>query len=545
MSTNAIAGVILAVLVLYVTKILLTRKSTPGSLPPGPPGIPLLGNIFDLPASDKPDWEHWTDHKTTYGNAYYPLYGPISSLTVMGKTMVILNDMDIAKEILEKRSKNYSSRPELVFASEMVGWKDILAMQTNPTAYRKAIHPCIGTYTAMNQFDELLEVESQRFLLRVLAQPKGFIQHIRKQAGAIILKIAYGYTIEPHKDDPLVDMAELALGHFSRAGTPGAWLVDIIPALKHVPSWLPGAGFKRLAQAWKNNLDNVANVPYAFVQQGFEQDNFYPSYLSHLFQADESLLNEKKGETETEKRRIAKWTAASLYTGGADTVVSSMETFFLAMTLFPEVQEKAQKEIDRVLGHACRLPTLAHRTNLPYINAVVKETLRWHPVAPMGIPHLSVEDDKFDNYFIPKGSIVMANIWAMTQDPETYANPTEFKPERFLQEDGRDTEPDPENAVFGFGRRICPGRALANNLLFLSISQSLAAFNIQATGNSKTVDLEKAFSPGVVSHPVPFDCNIEPRSKKHEELVKSVEERHPWETSNAPAIKQLLSVNGA
>lgn len=90
--------------------------------------------------------------------------------------------------------------------------------------------------------------------------------------------------------------------------------------------------------------------------------------------------------------------------------VSSIETFFLAMTLFPEVQRKAQEEIDRVLGPG-RLPTVADRSRLPYIDAIVKEVLRWHPVAPMGIPHMSVEGDMWEGFYIPKGSLIMPNIW--------------------------------------------------------------------------------------------------------------------------------------
>lgn len=80
------------------------------------------------------------------------------------------------------------------------------------------------------------------------------------------------------------------------------------------------------------------------------------------------------------------------------------------MPLYPEVQKKAQEEIDRVLGTS-RIPKVADRASLPYIDAVVKEVLRWHPVAPMGIPHMSIEDDVWEGYFIPKGSLLMPNIW--------------------------------------------------------------------------------------------------------------------------------------
>lgn len=89
--------------------------------------------------------------------------------------------------------------------------------------------------------------------------------------------------------------------------------------------------------------------------------------------------------------------------------VSSMNCFFLAMTLYPEVQRKAQEEIDRVVG--TKLPSFDDRANLPYVDAIVKEVLRWHPVAPMGLPHMTTDDDIFNGYLIPKGALVIANIW--------------------------------------------------------------------------------------------------------------------------------------
>lgn len=90
--------------------------------------------------------------------------------------------------------------------------------------------------------------------------------------------------------------------------------------------------------------------------------------------------------------------------------VSALSCFFLAMTLYPDVQRKAQEELDRVLGPN-RLPTFEDRDNLPYIEALVKETLRWHPVAPTGIPHLCTEDDLYNGYLIPKGALILPNIW--------------------------------------------------------------------------------------------------------------------------------------
>lgn len=123
-------------------------------------------------------------------------------------------------------------------------------------------------------------------------------------------------------------------------------------------------------------------------------------------------MTQQLGESNitAEKEDIIKWAATSIYGGGADTTVSAVHTFFLAMTLYPDVQAKAQAEIDAVVGRD-RLPTLADRPHLPYITALMNEVLRWSPVAPLAIPHATMQDDVYQGYLIPKGSLVIPNVW--------------------------------------------------------------------------------------------------------------------------------------
>lgn len=217
--------------------------------------------------------------------------------------------------------------------------------------------------------------------------------------------------------------------------------------------------------------------------------------------------------------------------------VSSIYCFFLAMTLFPEAQKKAQEEIDRVIG-TDRLPTLDDRPFLPYVNALAKEVLRWHPVAPMAIPHIVSDDNIYEGMFIPKGSVVVPNLWMFTHDPETYKDPHTFRPERFL---GDKPEMDSHPISFGIGRRSCPGRELADASVFLTILTSLAAFNIRKARDEKGVEIEPAarFTPGIISYPADFECDITVRSEKAERLVRAVEIEHPWEESDAAALQEL------
>ncbi|KAH9916829.1 cytochrome P450, partial [Amylocystis lapponica] len=149
-------------------------------------------------------------------------------------------------------------------------------------------------------------------------------------------------------------------------------------------------------------------------------------------------------------------------------------------------------------------PTLDDRDRLPYVRALWVEVLRWNPVVPLGAPHRLMEDDIYEGYFLPKGSIVIANIWKFLHDPEQYADPPplEFKPERFLPSNGKEAECDPREVIFGFGRRVCPGSHciyLADASVFLSCAMSLAVLNIsKVVENGVVMDPATEYLTGII-----------------------------------------------
>ena len=123
------------------------------------------------------------------------------------------------------------------------------------------------------------------------------------------------------------------------------------------------------------------------------------------------------------------------------------------MVLNPEVMKKAQEELDRVVGKE-QLPDFSDKDKLPYVDALVKELLRWNPPGPIGVPKKVIQDDVYRGYLIPAGATVMENIWAISRDPKLYPDPETFNPDRFLK-DG-EINPlifNPEDRVFGSGRR--------------------------------------------------------------------------------------------
>ena len=177
------------------------------------------------------------------------------------------------------------------------------------------------------------------------------------------------------------------------------------------------------------------------------------------------------------------------------------------MVTYPEAQKRAQAELDAVVGRT-RTPTFADFQHLPYIRAMVKEVLRWCPVVPLGIPHLSTEDDWYDGMFIPKGTIVIANTWELNHDLEIYGGDVaKFNPARFLDASGDVGPCSPETKeeghfTYGFGRRVCVGKHVANNSLFIDIAVTLWACNIEPgkdeRGNVIPIDVDGCVQHGIV-----------------------------------------------
>jgi len=195
------------------------------------------------------------------------------------------------------------------------------------------------------------------------------------------------------------------------------------------------------------------------------------------------------------------------------------------MVLNPDAQHKAQDEIDGLLG-GTRLPSMEDEGMLPYVGALVKEVLRWHPVVNLAIPHKVMEDDVYEGYLIPGGSMVIGNSWAILHDPNVFPDPESFRPEHFLTREQGGTLPAEladkfPDAVFGFGRRICPGRFMAQASVWTAVANVLAAFSIRHAKDEegRVILVQEKYNSGIVSYPAPFECEVKPRSEKVRELV--------------------------
>ncbi|KAJ7473585.1 cytochrome P450 [Mycena galericulata] len=444
------------------------------------------------------------------------------SVTLLGQPIVILNTTS-AMEEMDTKGSVFSTRPRLPMAGELLGYDQTLYHGARFRTYRKHFAKLLGNNSALQPYIPLVEAENQRFLKRLLARPTAdnISPLLRKLTGAIILRITYGIEVQ-EQEDPFVTLIENANDNFNVATVPGksihpfnvktvikfsftgAFLVDVFPILMQIPEFL--APFKRTARIWARATRQMVEEPYLFVRRQMAAGTASTSFVSSLLENEEKMSEEEVCDV--------KYTASSLYGGGADTTAASLYGFFLAMVLTPDVQRRAQAEIDAVIGGA-RLPCLSDRNHLPYVSAVVTELLRWHSVAPLGVPHAALDDTVVNGYLIPKGAVIVANLWNMLNDANIYPSPFTFDPARYLT---TPAQPDPRNVCFGFGRRVCPGRELAEASVFVCVAMTLAVFQIERGPGELPVHEN---TQGTISHPKPFDCVVKPRSERAVALISS------------------------
>ncbi|KAF5721646.1 oxidoreductase [Fusarium globosum] len=506
MSTSLVlVTAILASLSFFIIKHLLRTQKPP--LPPGPKGLLLLGNIRDLPPPGTLEWPHWQSHKEKYG--------PITSVTVLGQHFVILHDRQVITDLLETRAMKSASRPKLVFAGDIVGYDGVMGLMTYNRTFRmhRKLTATQVSSKSITRFEPIQELEILKLLKKLYQDPtsQNLPDYLNQLSGSIMLRILYNYETDPSKSDHIVNMANIVMEEFSQATTPGAWMADFIPWLRHIPDWMPGAGFKKTAKLFRQHLLQNVQDPYQYVKDQMANGKDNVSYVA-------GLIKDIHRKIDAEEESVIAWTAASMMNAGTDTSGTTLLAFFAAMLLNPNVQKKAQEEIDSIIGDS-RLPSISDKPNLPYITAIAQEVLRWHTLVPMGFPHMTTEDDTYRGYFIPKNTLLFPAVASLTHDPEVYHDPMKFKPERYFEPYN---EPSPSDLVFGFGRRACPGRWIAEQTLFLSIAQTLAVLEIkkELDGEGREIEVGYEQLPGVISRVKPFPHRIVLRSEKYRKFVE-------------------------
>ncbi|KAH8105122.1 cytochrome P450 [Cristinia sonorae] len=495
--------------ILVLSKFIASKRRLP--YPPGPPRRWLLGNLLDFPTS-----RPWlTFHE------WFKTHGDLIFLDLPFKPVLVIGSIKLARELLEAKSNVFSERPRSVIV-DLLTWEWAIPLAPYNARWRtgrRYFHQHFNQ-SVLKQYHPVLIQETQTALSRMLESPQLARQHIRTFPGSSIIRVVYGARNATLMRE-YVDLAEKAMDSVRRLLLPGAFAAEFIPALKYIPSWLPGGYTRKFVSEYQPLVDELRDRPFNEVKEAIVEGRAIPSVAYRLIRQ----MQDGQGKLKEEDDMIARDVAGSAYAAAADTTTATSQFFLVAMALNPHVQEKAQAELDRVVGPS-RLPDFGDMGSLPYLRAVMMETLRWVPTVPVGVAHALTEDHIYEGYHIPKGTVIVANAWSMMFNPEDYPEPKTFRPERFLDKDGN-IDPsvrDPGTIAFGFGRRSCAGMDFALHSLYIFMASFLHVYEVKAgfDEQGRPVVLTPEGSDDAICVPETFPRHIKPRSAQAERLIREI-----------------------
>ncbi|KAJ7359897.1 cytochrome P450 [Mycena albidolilacea] len=538
------ALVLLFALVAICAAIVLKIGSREKGLPPGPPTVPILGNAHIFP-TEFPHYK-FTEWARQYGGLF--------SLKIGQDTVVVLTDAAAVKDLMDKRSSTTADRPPS-YLGELVtnGLHMALARFTPAWKTERRAAAAILTPQATSQHLPIQRAEATQLLHNILHSPQASLYYnfepiftqFARYSISVIYSVLHGRRVPQYETEEITGY--IAVMHeWSALLEPGAVPpVDAIPILKRIP--------ERWAK-WKRDCKRVRNLQRARYSRLVEETRERMRRNQHNGSFMEDIL-ERQAELGMDDE-MTSWFGGTLLEGGTDTTTSYLQSLVLALIAYPEVQKKAHEEIDRMVGEH-RMPTLKDLEQMPYIRAIISETHRFRPVAPLGAPHATLATEEYHGYIIPKGTTIFVNMCEFISfkvKQSLFDNPEDFMPERYLlSENG--TKPGVDGSdlkstfPFGFGRRICPGRYLAQNSIDLNVMNLLWAFNlkpdIDTNGNPIPVDTF-AYRKGLSTAPLPFKCRITPRTVAkagiiENEFLETADTFSKFEVGLSPEDKEFVA----
>ncbi|PVF95243.1 cytochrome P450 [Serendipita vermifera] len=472
----------------YISRPKNGSKVAPIDELPGPERAFLLGNLKNFPKKDR---------STTF-TAWQKEFGDAIYIKLLYRNILLISSLEMAEELLVKRANIWSGRAYNRVVNDLMGlgWS-LLQIQPghNLTEQRKIFKKALGPQ-AISKHDELIEREAENFVNKL----KGFsgdpADIVFGSIGTVIIETAYGAKVVQEHGAELVKVniegLELLTWTFQQL-----WLPNILPLTRFLPSWIPGIQFHKYAAHGQDLYGKIRRSGFDLVQKNIEQGTADFSVLSHYLNAPDVSTSHLRDSV------------AAMYTGGVDTTGSAVLNFIAHMLLFPDVQAKIQKEIDDKIGRGGTMKS-AEIKSLRYFMAAWKESLRFNPAVPMGVMHTNTADDIWKGHYIPKATIVLPHIAFMMRDPRVWGTDADtFKPERFLVEYNPKVSelPDVESLPFGFGRRICPGRYMAERNGTTFVARLLQAYEIRPEDGS-SVPPSITFQDDLIRRPKDLRCRF-------------------------------------
>nr|AAS57921.1 hydroxylase-like cytochrome P450 CASS [Camptotheca acuminata] len=473
-------------------------------LPPGPRPLPFVGNLYSVKPVKFRCFAEWAQ-----------VYGPIMSVWFGSTLNVVISNSELAKEVLKENDQHLADRERNRSSNSFSrGGKDLIWADYGPH-YVKVRKLCTVELFTPKRLEALRPIREDEVTAMVdsifkdSANPDNYGKSllVKQYIGAVafnnITRLVFGKRFmnsegvmdEQGKEFRGIVANGVKIGGLRFIGEHIPWLRCMFPQeeeilVKH--------------EARRDRLTRAIMEEHTLARKhsGGAKQHF----------VDALLTLQKEYELSDDTVIGLLW---DMITAGMDTTSISVEWAMAELIKNPRVQQKAQEELDRVIGYE-RIMSETDFPNLPYLQCVAKEALRLHPPTPLMLPHKANSNVKIGGYDIPKGSIVHVNVWAIARDPATWKDPHEFRPERFLEEDVDMKGHDFRLLPFGAGRRICPGAQIAINLITSMLGHLLHHFSWAPPEGVKPEEIDMTENPGLVTFmKTPVQAVAKPRLPSH------------------------------
>ncbi|KAI3410239.1 uncharacterized protein J3R85_018940 [Psidium guajava] len=443
----------------FVTK---KTKPSPSNLPPGPPALPVIGNLLKL--GNLP-------HKSLAKLAR--TYGPIMKLQLGAITTVVISSPAFSKDILQTHDMSFANRmiPDAVNAfnqsQHSLPWVPVSPLWRN-------LRRIFNLHLFSN-----MKLDSTRHLRRKKVQE--LLAHVERSARAgdeveigeeafttsinFLANTMFSLDLVDRSSGSAKEFKETIWQILAEAGKPN--VVDFFPMLRKID---PQGTRRRMTGYYRTMFDLFDRLI-----EGRLRRRETPG-LPRMNDVLDTLLDICEDKEEDMDMSLLKPLLLDVFVAGADTTSSSVEWAMADLLHSPEKLLKAQAELHRVIGkgNLVEEPDIAR---LPYLQAIVKETFRMHPAVPFLLPRKCGADLEVGGYTVPEGAQVFVNVWAIGRDPTFWEDPDVFSPERFLGSEMDVKGHNFELTPFGGGRRICIGLPLALRMLHMMLGSLLNCFD--------------------------------------------------------------------
>ncbi|KAI8542240.1 hypothetical protein RHMOL_Rhmol08G0123100 [Rhododendron molle] len=453
----------------------LLRSSKPSpKLPPGPVPLPVIGSFLKL--GDKP-------HKSLAELA--KIYGPIMSLKLGQKITVVISSPALAKEILQKKDLAFSTRsiPNAAHAHGHHIYSTIwLPVSDQWRSLRKVLNSIILSGKRLDASKNVRQLKVQELIEYA---GKCCQEGVAVDIGSAVFKTSLNLVSNTIFSIDMADPTQDSVKQFRHL----IWQIMVEvgkPNLADYFSILAKIDPQGIRRRLTNHFGETFELFGRLIDERLELRRLRKSRAEN--DVIDILLNISEETGEINRTHI-EHLCLDIFAGATDTTSSSVEWAMAELLRTPETLKKAKAELEQNIGKGKPIEE-SDIPQLPYLQAIMKESMRLHPPAPLLIPRTVETDVEVYGYTVPQGAQVLVNAWAISHDPSVWENPTTFMPERFLELDvdvrGRDLELIP----LGAGRRICPGLSLAIRIVPVMLGSLINSFDWKLEGGMKPEELD-------------------------------------------------------